>query len=590
MLTGKLRQLLCAGILALCHAGAALAEKRVALVIGNAEYKSTPSLINPPNDSEDMGLVLQKLGFQVFKSTNLDKRGMDQAIAAFARAATDADAAVFFYAGHGMQFQGSNYLMPIDAKLEDEVSLTFEMTRVDDVLSALNRAKGVKLLMLDACRDNPLAKRLQSLATNRSIGDTRGLARIERAAGTLIAFATQANDVSFDGNERNSPFTTAILKHIETPNLEVGALFRRVAAEVNRSTNGRQTPELSVSILGEFYFKQAETDFQVWSRINQSKERTVFIEFMQRFPQSPLGEAARAKVATIDREVADNLTRERIRKELEERQRLAAIASERARLEHERLMRELAEREKRAREELERLGASPAAPTVPIAPVPPVAVAPPPAVVAPAPPLSPVTVSPTERPASPARPAVPAIAVPPVAPLAALPTPAAPPAAVVTPPTPLAPPARPTRQAIIIEMKKELARIGCYAGPVDDQWPTTAGRTALADYGKHAKIRVPADAPSDAFLANLKLHSDRICPLVCASGMKAVDGICVAAVAPPVVKPARPAVVPRPPRPAVAPRPARPVARPARPSRPVAGPARPRGGRCFTFNGQSFCE
>jgi serine protease Do len=248
-------------IIALCLAAtlpppAVASEKRVALVIGNSAYRNTVALPNPKNDAEDMAAALRQLGFETVVGIDLDKRGMDDAFRRFARAAREADTALFYYAGHGMQFAGTNYLMPIDARLADEADLPYEMAKIDDIVADLQRAKNVRIVILDACRDNPLAEKLRSaLPASRSAAISRGLARIDRAQGMVVAYATQPGRTAADGTGRNSPFSRSILKHIATPGVEIGPLFRRIAIDVNKETKGDQLPELSVSLLGEFYMK-----------------------------------------------------------------------------------------------------------------------------------------------------------------------------------------------------------------------------------------------------------------------------------------------------------------------------------------------
>src|ERR1700730_1683850 len=170
----------CAAILICLGVAPGQADKRVALVVGNSAYQNTPVLPNPKNDASDMAAALRALGFEAFLATDLDKRGMDDAFRRFARLSRDSDAALFFYAGHGMQFAGTNYLMPVDAKLQDEADLPYEMAKVDDVIADLARAKNIRIVILDACRDNPMAERLRmSLPASRSSAVSRGLARIE---------------------------------------------------------------------------------------------------------------------------------------------------------------------------------------------------------------------------------------------------------------------------------------------------------------------------------------------------------------------------------------------------------------------------
>jgi tetratricopeptide (TPR) repeat protein len=230
--------------------------KRVALVIGNSAYQNTTPLPNPSNDASDIAAALKRLGFIVIEEENLDKHGMDDAFRRFAREMADADTAMFFYAGHAMEWQGANYLMPIDAKLEDEADVPYEMAKLNDLIADMARVKAVRIAVLDACRDNPLENKLKrSIALTRGGAQTRGLARIEKPEGLVIAYATQTGNVAEDGGGRNSPFTAALLEYIETPGLEVGVLFRRVMGNVKQATNGKQHPELSILLDSEFYFK-----------------------------------------------------------------------------------------------------------------------------------------------------------------------------------------------------------------------------------------------------------------------------------------------------------------------------------------------
>lgn len=232
----------------------ALAEKRVALVIGNGAYQNATPLPNPRNDAQDVGAALTRTGFETIVGIDLDRAGMDKAAVSFTRAARDADVAVFYYSGHALQFAGVNYLMPVDAKLTDEADLRF-LSRVDDVVADLQQAKNLRILVLDACRDNPFAEALK-----RSIGRTRGaslgngLAKIDSPQGMIVAYATQAGRTAEDGSGRNSPYTSAFLKNIETPE-EIGTVFRRISADVYDTTKRTQLPELSLSLIGEFYLK-----------------------------------------------------------------------------------------------------------------------------------------------------------------------------------------------------------------------------------------------------------------------------------------------------------------------------------------------
>lgn len=276
------------------HAG----EKRVALVIGNATYASAPQLRNTLNDADDMSAALKVMGFEVVEGRDLTKEGMDRILARFARELQGAQAALFYYAGHGLQFLGQNYLVPIDAKVEDQFALRFEATKLEDVISVLGANDGVRILVLDACRNSPFIERLAQSRGTRGLGLDRGLARIERSQGMLIAYATQANEVAEDGSGRNSPFTAALVDEIKRPGLEVATIFRHVQTRVNAATAGRQMPELSLSLLGEFYLKREPTDIEVWRTINVN-DPAQLRAFMARFPDSVLMDAARLQLDAI---------------------------------------------------------------------------------------------------------------------------------------------------------------------------------------------------------------------------------------------------------------------------------------------------
>ena len=243
--------LLGAGLWFLAH-GQALADKRVALVIGNGEYRHAPHLTNPRHDAEDVAAALRRTGFEVIQGVDLDQTRMREVSIDFARAARTADVAVFYYSGHALQYSGVNYLAPIDAKLQDEADLR-RMARVDEILADLQQAKNLRVLVLDSCRDNPLATQLKrSVGLTRAVSIRDGLAKIEAPEGTIIAYATQAGHTAEDGSGRNSPYTAAFLKHIAAPE-EIGTVFRLISADVYETTKRAQLPELSLSLIGQFY-------------------------------------------------------------------------------------------------------------------------------------------------------------------------------------------------------------------------------------------------------------------------------------------------------------------------------------------------
>jgi formylglycine-generating enzyme required for sulfatase activity len=240
--------------LMLLAAPAARAEKRVALVIGNATYRNAATLQNPRNDAQDVSAALQRLGFETIVGLDLDRDGMEEKEIAFSRAVRDADVALVYYSGHAMQFGGSNYLMPVDAILHGDADLR-RLTRVNDIVDNLSQAKKLRILVLDACRMNPLVDKL-SRAMELTGGPTvdRGLARIIAPTGMIISFATQPGQTAADGQGRNSPYTIAFLKNIERPE-EIGAVFHHITADVYNKTQGKQVPELSLSYIGDVYLR-----------------------------------------------------------------------------------------------------------------------------------------------------------------------------------------------------------------------------------------------------------------------------------------------------------------------------------------------
>ena len=246
-------------VLAVCSIGLlcepAFAERRVALVIGNSAYAAFPKIPNPRNDADDVADALKALGFDVLLGKDIKRADMEDLLIRFARKSDKVDTALVFYAGHGLQHNGTNYLVPVDARIEDEADLR-KLINLAQVINDLQSAARVRILIVDACRDNNVVQQLASRASaTRSTGLTRGLARIDGADGTLIAFATQPNRVAADGAGRNSPFTRALLKHMPTPGLELRTLMTRVRSEVVSTTDGAQRPEVWDSLVGEFAFK-----------------------------------------------------------------------------------------------------------------------------------------------------------------------------------------------------------------------------------------------------------------------------------------------------------------------------------------------
>jgi uncharacterized caspase-like protein len=240
-----------AAALTLLFATEALADKRVALVIGISKYQNVPQLPNPDNDAAAMADVFKQARFdKVDLRNDLSVSDMRRAVREFAVTAADADLAVVYYAGHGIEVDGSNYLIPADAKLMSDFDVEDETVSLDRILQALNPAKRLRLVILDACRDNPFSKTMKRSIGTRSIG--RGLAKIEPATtDTLIAFAAKAGAVANDGDGNHSPFSTALMKYIAAPGLDLRIAFGKVRDDVLKSTGNRQEPFVYGSLGGD---------------------------------------------------------------------------------------------------------------------------------------------------------------------------------------------------------------------------------------------------------------------------------------------------------------------------------------------------
>ena len=231
-----------------------LKQKRIALIIGNARYRDYDKrLNNAVNDATDIAAKLEKLGFRVLKSLDQTRKEMDEAIRTFGLQAKECDVALFYYSGHGIQYHGDNYLVPIDAELLEEENIRYECTNANIILDKMQGAKcPMKIVILDACRNNPFAR-----GWHRGIG-SNGLNVMEVPKGTFIAYATSPNDVALDGKvgERNSPYTKALLQTLDIPNLTLLEVFQEVAERVGKATNERQAPWSSTSFRGKFVFNQ----------------------------------------------------------------------------------------------------------------------------------------------------------------------------------------------------------------------------------------------------------------------------------------------------------------------------------------------
>ncbi|MCW5697660.1 MAG: SEL1-like repeat protein [Bauldia sp.] len=213
---------------------------RVALVIGNSAYDTVGLLPNPVRDAEAIGVTLARLGFDVTEVNDLGNSGMRRALQEFELKAATAEIAVVFYAGHGIEIGGENFLIPVDARLERDTHVLDEAVPLSRVIMAVERASSLGLVILDACRNNPFAAQMVMTDASRAVG--RGLARIEPGGSILVAYAAKEGTIADDGDGEHSPYTAALLAHLETPGLEVSFLFRRVRDDVILATGGEQEP------------------------------------------------------------------------------------------------------------------------------------------------------------------------------------------------------------------------------------------------------------------------------------------------------------------------------------------------------------
>ncbi len=249
-------------------------ERRIALVIGNGAYKSSP-LRNPVNDATDIAYTIRNLGFSVILKTNANQRTMEESIRDFGKALRLGGVGLFYFAGHGLQIKGRNYLLPIGADVYEENDMKYEAVDAGRVLDVMDSAGNMlNIVILDACRDNPFARSFRS--------STSGLARMDTPKGSLIAYSTSPGKVALDGSRRNSPYTEVLLKNIQVPDLTIEQVFKQTRKDIDILTAGKQTPWESTSLIGDFYFaskrgitiaERPKTKTQYSSELYKERER-----------------------------------------------------------------------------------------------------------------------------------------------------------------------------------------------------------------------------------------------------------------------------------------------------------------------------
>lgn len=234
---------------------------RVALVIGNGRYLHTAQLANPPNDANEIAIALRRLDFDVLERIDVNQEELSHVVDAFSEKARKSRIALVFYAGHGMQIDGRNFIIPVDLKIVDGVRFDQQTLELDSLIERVSSASRATIIVLDACRNNPMVKALRSLAPSRSATVRDGLApytpkvvAIQSAGtGVLIAFSTSPGTVALDGAGSNSPFTLALLRYLEQPGLEIRQMLTRVRSDVAASTSSKQIPWDNSSLFGDIY-------------------------------------------------------------------------------------------------------------------------------------------------------------------------------------------------------------------------------------------------------------------------------------------------------------------------------------------------
>ena len=304
----------------------ARAEKRVALVIGNSNYKYAVKLPNTRNDAEAFARLVAGEGFTVVSGVDLTDEQMTNTLIDFQKAATDADVALFFYAGHGIQIAGKNYLIPVDVQLRSEIQLR-NTVDVDSMLQQTVGSAKVKIVLLDACRDNPFVGEIKRSMgnTTRSVTVNAGLAKIDAGEGALIAFATSPGQTALDGKGSHSPFTQALLDHLATPGIEISNAMKLVRAQVQEETGRQQIPWESSSMTGLFYVSRATppaaaaaapgtepaaapaigkvdasaVDFKMWEAASSLNSAEGYQLYLDKYPRGQFADMAKIKLAAL---------------------------------------------------------------------------------------------------------------------------------------------------------------------------------------------------------------------------------------------------------------------------------------------------
>lgn len=582
-------------LLYLCLANPALAMKRVALVVGISKYQQVPQLENPARDAQIVAALFKKAKFDVVDSRqDLGIAELRRVLREFSEISRDADISVIYYAGHGIELNGKNYLIPADAKLLSNFDVEDEAISLDRILEALEDVKRLKLVILDACRDNPFASSMKRVVATRSIG--RGLAKVEpTTSDTLIAFAAKAGAVASDGDGNNSPFATALVKHIAEPGLDLRLAFGRVRDDVLKATGNKQEPFLYGSLGGDTMAlvpevakppeiakpsdpeTQARIDYELAAQVGTKEAWDSFLAIHKTGLYANLARAQNAKLAAAEqtRRQADaarsDAEAQAVRKAAEVK-RLADEQAERQTLEARRKLSEEAKKEldeakrqmaaqakqqldsAKAQLELARQEADAARRQVDEAKRQAVLDA----------------QRQVEEAKTQARQEAEKAAKQEAQKVAALnSSPPAPPAA--PPPDPAM-----NRADITRLLQAHLKRVGCNPGSTDGVWDEKSQK-ALALFNQNARTQLDVRVASIGTLDAVRSKIDRVCPLMCGTGERADGDRCVQATCDEgFALNAQGAC----------------EARPAKREQPSAAKLNPATGgkKCFSVAGKSYCE
>jgi uncharacterized caspase-like protein len=490
----------------------ALAEKRVALVIGNSTYKSVNPLRNPANDAAAIAAMFKKAGFDVVDTRlNVGAIEMRRALREFGSKTSDADIAVIYFAGHGIELDGNNYLIPVDAVLETDTDVLDETLGLDRVLVAIEPAKQLRLVILDACRDNPFSRTMKRTIASRSI--ERGLAKVEPSTpNMMIAFAAKAGSVATDGDSSNSPFATALVAHLTQPGLDLRKAFGFVRDDVLKATNNAQEPFIYGSLGGNDVAlvpaapavnTPVDRDADVrrdYEFAERAGTEPVWDAFINRYPSGFFAELAKVHRDTLAAEAARVEATRKAKAAEDEQARLAregAKATEQAKAakvakaaEEARLAAEKQKDTETARViEAERAKSAALAKALEEAKAAPEKTKNPPDAKEDRSAGTVAALSPEQSPQTEAKPDQPALA------------------------------------DIPRLLQTELRRVGCLTGSVGDDW-NGASQRSLSLFNKNAGMKLDAKVASLEALDAVKSRTSRICPLICDHGFRAESDTC----------------------------------------------------------------